>query len=139
MFRTLTWIGVTLISGAAAVAQPNFAPVEETGFQPIFDGKSLKGWDCDPDFFRVEGEAIVGETAADKQPKQNIFCIWREGQPADFELRLQYRLSGGPGGNSGIQYRSIDRPDVAKWVLQAYQADIDAAPRYTGMLYEERG
>jgi 3-keto-disaccharide hydrolase len=139
MFRTLTWIGLTLISAAAAVAQPNFAPVEETGFQPIFDGQSLKGWDCDPDFFRVEGEAIVGETAADKQPKQNIFCIWREGQPADFELRLQYRLSGGPGGNSGIQYRSADRPDVAKWVLQGYQADIDAAQRYTGMLYEERG
>jgi 3-keto-disaccharide hydrolase len=139
MFRTLTWIGLTLISAAVAVAQPNFAPVEETGFQPIFDGKSLKGWDCDPDFFRVEGEAIVGETAADKQPKQNIFCIWREGQPADFELRLQYRLSGGPGGNSGIQYRSMDRPDVAKWVLQGYQADIDEAQRYTGMLYEERG
>src|SRR5688572_14991224 len=87
------------------------APVEETGFTSMFDGKSLKGWDCDPEFFRVEGEAIVGETKADKQPKQNIFCIWREGQPADFELKLQYRLTGSPRANSGIQYRSEELPN----------------------------
>ena len=114
------------------------APVEETGFTSMFDGKSLKGWDCDPEFFRVEGEAIVGETKADKQPKQNIFCIWREGQPADFELKLQYRLTGSPRANSGIQYRSEELPNVAKWVLKGYQADIDAAQQYTGMVYEER-
>src|SRR5262249_23363 len=111
-------------------------PLEETGFRPIFDGQSLKGWDCDPDFWRVENGAIVGESKADHQPKQNIFCVWREGKPADFELKLQYRLTG---GNSGIQYRSIERPDVAKWVMQGYQADIDAAQQYTGQVYEERG
>src|SRR6267154_929158 len=92
------------------------APLEETGFRPIFDGQSLKGWDCDPDFWKVEGGAIVGETKADHQPAQNIFCIWREGKPADFELKVQYRLSGADSGNSGFQYRSIERPDVAKWV-----------------------
>ena len=42
-------------------------------------------------------------------------------------------------GNSGIQYRSIERPDVAKWVMQGYQADIDLKQRYTGQIYEERG
>jgi len=30
-------------------------------------------------------------------------------------------------------------PEVAKWVLKCYQADIDAAQRYTGQIYEERG
>jgi len=117
----------------------NFEPVEETGFKSMFDGQSLKGWDCDSEFFRAEGGAIVGETAAGHQPKQNIFCIWREGQPGDFELKLQYKLSGGPGGNSGIQYRSAELPEVARWVLKGYQADIDAQQQYTGMLYEERG
>jgi len=116
----------------------NFEPVEEVGFKPMFDGQSLKGWDCDPVFFRVEGGAIVGETTASHQPTQNIFCIWRDGQPGDFELKLQYKLSGGPGGNSGIQYRSAELPEVGKWVLKGYQADIDAAQQYTGMLYEER-
>jgi hypothetical protein len=81
---------------------------------------------------------MTGQTSASHMPEQNIFCIWRGGKPADFDLKLQYRLTG-DGGNSGIQYRSIERPDVAKWVLQGYQADIDAAQRYTGQIYEERG
>jgi hypothetical protein len=113
--------------------------LEETGFRSIFDGQSLKGWDCDPDFWRVEGGAIVGETRADHQPAQNIFCIWRGGKPADFEFKVEYRLTGASSGNSGFQYRSIERPDVAKWVMQGYQADIDAQQRYTGQIYEERG
>src|SRR5438552_6939750 len=87
------------------------APVEETGFRPIFDGQSLKGWDCDPDFWRVENGILVGETKADHQPKQNIFCVWRGGKPADFELKLQYRMSGADSGNSGIQYRSVEMPE----------------------------
>ena len=28
-------------------------PLEETGFVSMFDGKTLKGWEGDPDFFRV--------------------------------------------------------------------------------------
>jgi hypothetical protein len=115
------------------------APLEETGFRQIFDGKSLKGWDCDPAFWRVEDGAIVGETKTDHQPPQNIFCIWRDGKPGDFELKLQYRLSGADTGNSGIQYRSVELPDVANWVLKGYQADIDARQQFTGQIYEERG
>ncbi len=115
------------------------APLEEAGFRPIFDGKSMTGWDCDADFWRVEGEAIVGETAVGHQPKQNIFCIWRGGSPGNFELKLQYKLTGADSGNSGIQYRSVELPAVARWVLKGYQADIDAQQRYTGQIYEERG
>lgn len=116
-----------------------FITLDETGYHPMFDGQSLKGWDCDADFWRVEGGAIVGETKADHQPPQNIFCIWRDGKPADFDLKLQYRLTGADTGNSGVQYRSIERPDVARWVMQGYQADIDARQQYTGQIYEERG
>lgn len=112
-------------------------PLEETGFQQIFDGKSLEGWDCDTNFWRVEGSAMVGETKPDHQPKQNIFCIWRGGEPADFEFKAQYRLTG-TNGNSGIQYRSVERNDIAKWVLQGYQADIDLHQMFTGQIYEER-
>jgi hypothetical protein len=114
-------------------------PLVESGFKPIFDGKTLNGWDCDPDFWRVEGGAIIGESRLDHQPKQNTFCIWKGGQPGDFELKLEYKLTGVNDGNSGIQYRSIERPDVAKWVMEGYQADIDLAQRFTGQIYEERG
>jgi hypothetical protein len=113
--------------------------MQESGFRQIFDGKTLKGWDCDPDFWRAEDGSMVGETKQDHQPKQNTFCIWKGGQPGDFDLRLQYRMTGVNDGNSGVQYRSIERPDVARWVMQGYQADIDLKQVYTGQIYEERG
>jgi hypothetical protein len=114
------------------------APLAETGFRQIFDGKSLDGWDCDTDFWSVENGVMTGQTRADHQPKQNIFCIWKGGSPADFELKMQYKLTG-ETGNSGVQYRSVELPNVAKWVLKGYQADIDGRQQYTGQIYEERG
>jgi hypothetical protein len=107
-----------------------------TGFHSIFDGKTTNGWDADPAFWRVENGELIGETAAQKQPKQNTFAIWRGAEPADFELKAEYRITG---GNSGIQYRSVELPEIGKWVMKGYQADIDAANRYTGQVYEERG
>ena len=127
-----------LVLAASALAQNQVPALAETGFQTIFDGKSLSGWDGDPDFWRVEGGEIVGETKADHQPKQNTFQIWRGAKPGDFELKMQYKLTGAQA-NSGLQYRSVELPDVAKWVLKGYQADIDVAQTYTGQLYEERG
>ena len=109
--------------------------LEETGFQQIFDGKTLNGWDGDPNFWRVENETIVGEATPGKQPKQNTFLIWRGGNPANFELKLQFRLTG---FNSGIQYRSIELPNI-RWAMKGYQADMDGAQAYTGQIYEERG
>jgi hypothetical protein len=115
------------------------AAYEEMGYQRIFDGNTLEGWDCDPDFWRAQAGSIIGETTLEHQPKQNTFCIWKGGTPANFDLRLEYRLTGTNDGNSGIQYRSIERPDIAKWVMQGYQADIDLKQKYTGQIYEERG
>ena len=134
-------MGLVLANGVFAqdTLSKLIPPLKESGFEQIFNGKTLVGWDCDPEFWRVADGAIVGESAKNHQPKQNIFCIWKEGQPANFDLRLQYRLTGVNDGNSGIQYRSIERPDVAKWVLQGYQADIDLKQTYTGQIYEERG
>jgi 3-keto-disaccharide hydrolase len=115
------------------------------GFKAIFDGTSLKDWDGDPDYWRVEGGALVGETTEAKPLKENTFLIYRGGAPADFELKVEFRISN---TNSGIQYRSVHLPPgtpsgngsvAGKWVLKGYQADIDIANQYTGMLYEERG
>ncbi len=132
----LAMAGSALLFGQAR--GPAVGPLEETGFQKIFDGDSLKGWDCDPDFWRVENGIMVGATTAEHQPKQNIFCIWKGGSPADFELKLEYKLTG-ETGNSGVQYRSVELPNVAKWVMKGYQADIDGKQVYTGQVYEERG
>jgi len=123
--------------GGGGPRGPAVGMLEESGFKSMFDG-SLKGWDCDPDFWRAENGEIIGETRADHQPPQNIFCIWKGGSPADFEFKMQYKLTG-ETGNSGVQYRSIELPSVAKWVMKGYQADIDGRQVYTGQVYEERG
>jgi len=123
------------LSIALAIAPLFAAP----NFVPIFDGNTLNGWDGDPAYWRVENGAIVGETKPGAIPKQNTFLIWRGGSPADFELQAEYRLTG---GNSGIQYRSSELPDIRsapRWIMKGYQADIDAEQRYTGQVYEERG
>jgi hypothetical protein len=140
VFRVLSPLRLSslLIFSLALLAQrgaPPVPPLEETGFQSIFDGRSMNGWDGDPNFWRIEGGALVGQTTTDKQPDQNTFLIWRAGSPADFELKLQFKLTG---YNSGIQFRSIELPDI-KWAMKGYQADMDGEQRYTGQIYEERG
>jgi 3-keto-disaccharide hydrolase len=124
-----------------------FDAADRAGFTPIFDGSTLKGWDGDSAFWRVEAGTIVGETTAEKPLKQNTFLIYRGDEPGDFELKLQFRMNA---TNSGVQFRSVQVPEgtpagggggepVGKWVLKGYQADIDFDNRYTGMFYEERG
>lgn len=105
----------------------------EAGFVSLFDGQSLQGWEGNKAFWSVRDGAITGQTTAENPTRGNTFLIWRGGQVADFELRLQFRMVG---GNSGIQYRSTDH---GNFVVGGYQADIDASNTFTGILYEERG
>lgn len=128
---------VSLTTPAAAQrGMPDPLSDDMTGFEPIFDGKTLAGWDGDTDFWRAEGGSIIGETTAEKPLKENTFLIWRGGEPSDFELKIEYRINS---TNSGVQYRSVELPDVGKWVLKGYQADIDADNQWSGQIYEERG
>ncbi len=133
---------------AAAFAQPKKGPGgprtipidpividDRSGFESIFDG-TLKGWDGDTAYWRAEGDTIVGETTKENPLTRNTFLIWRGGQPADFELKLDYKINN---TNSGVQYRSVEMPEVGKWVMKGYQADIDFPNVFTGQLYEERG
>ena len=103
-------------AGGGGNNRPEVIPFEDhSGFQPIFDGKTLNGWDGDPTFWRVEKGAIVGESTPEKQVKVNTFAVWRGGQPKDFELKLEFRINS---TNSGIQYRSVELLEVGKWVLK---------------------
>ncbi len=130
----------TCLMSAALWAQQTY-PVpadasDETGFELIFDGKTLKNWDGDPTYWRVENGCLVGEVTPETLLKRNTFIIWRGGVTRDFELKVDYRISD--RGNSGINYRSVELPDL-KWAMRGYQADIDGQNKYTGQNYEERG
>jgi hypothetical protein len=121
--------------------RPEPAAGDEPGFKPIFDGKTLDGWEGDPKYWRVEDGALVGEVTPETLLKSNTFIIWRGGAPKDFELKADYRITS--GGNSGINYRSVVVPDKVvpenKFAMRGYQADIDGQNRYTGQNYEEKG
>jgi hypothetical protein len=127
--------------GPRGAAPLNFE--DRTGFQSIFDG-TMKNWDGDAAYWKAEGDALVGTTTAENPLEENTFVIWRGGEPGDFELNVEYRMSA---TNSGIQFRSTHVPPggqgrgavTGKWALKGYQADIDFANQYTGMVYEERG
>ncbi len=115
---------------------PQTEPDDAEGFVPLFDGKTLAGWDGDPTFWRAENGIIVGETTPEKVVKINNFLIWRGGTVKDFELKVEFRLSG---TNSGIQYRSTELPDLGKWILKGYQADMDFGQMFVGNVHDERG
>ena len=108
----------------------------EPGFTPIFDGRTLQGWEGDPLYWRVENGAIVGEVTPQTLLQRNTFLVWRGGTVDDFELRVEYRITN--PGNSGISYRNAEVPGVPH-ALTGYQADLDGPKRYVGSNYEERG
>jgi len=115
---------------------PRFVEEDSMGFTSIFDGKSFGDWQGDPTYWRVEDGNIIGEVTAETLLKRNSFLIWRGGQPGDFELKLEYKVS--KSGNSGINYRSVEVEEVP-YALKGYQCDIDGGGRWSGQNYEERG
>lgn len=133
---TLSHAAEPTTNAAAAAATP------EAGFVPIFNGATLEGWDGDSRYWRVENSCLVGEITPQNLLQQNSFIVWRGGKPADFELKVEYRISA--QGNSGINYRSTEI-EGQKFLLRGYQADIDGPEknrpplRHTGQNYEERG
>ena len=132
-------LSVWLIGGSPGMGQAKTgkpaAKKDKEGFVQLFDGKTLNGWEGDTDYWRVENGSLVGEITPDKTLKTNSFLIWKGGQPKDFELKAQFRIT--KSGNSGINYRSEQLKDVP-FALKGYQADIDGNNHYTGQNYEER-
>lgn len=123
---------VLLISSCSSSGQ---SKPDKNGFVQIFDCKTLKGWDGDPTYWRVENGNLVGEITPATLLKTNSFIIWRGGKPADFELTMEFKIT--KAGNSGMNYRSGELPAIPH-ALKGYQADIDGANHYTGQNYEER-
>jgi hypothetical protein len=119
-----------------ADGEPPAAAKPPEGFESIFNGRDLTGWDGNPKYWKVEDGCLTGTTEG--KLDHNRFIVWRGGKPRNFELRVKVKVT--PGGNSGLQYRSVERPDLGAEVVVGYQCDVVAnRPDYNGMLYEERG
>ncbi len=130
-----------LLSSLALAASVLATHAADAGFKSIFNGKDLSGWEGLSQFWSVRDGALTGQTKTQEELKSNTFLVYKDAQPANFELRLQFKLTPNNDknqANSGVQYRSKVL-DAATFSVGGYQADIDSTGRYAGMLYEEKG
>jgi hypothetical protein len=151
-------IGAAAARQAAPAQEAVFAFTEPSpldfndhrGYVSLFDGKSLKGWDGNPKFWRVEDGAIVGESTP-TNPSGNSYIVYRDLVAKDFTLKFEIKIEG--DGGSGIQYRSKTglpwlapiAPNVTanvgavnlNWMMTGPQADFWPSEVYTGQFYSE--
>ncbi|MBY0525907.1 MAG: DUF1080 domain-containing protein [Gemmataceae bacterium] len=101
--------------------------------KPLFDGKSLKGWEGETDkTWRIEDGAIVGGTLDAMVPRNEFLCT--TASFGDFELKVRFKLLGDKTqANAGVQFRTKRIPKHHEVI--GYQADI--GQQYWGALYDE--
>ncbi len=107
---------------------------QKDGWTPLFDGKTLNGWNQKGGQakYRVENGEIIGSTVA-KTP--NSFLCTNE-EYGDFILELELKVDDKM--NSGIQFRSLSKPDYQEGRVHGYQMEIDPSPRaWSGGIYDE--
>src|SRR5260370_6923170 len=64
--------------------RPEPATGDEPGFTPIFDGKTLNGWERDPKYWPVEEGVMAGEITPETPIKSNTFITWPPTPPKHF-------------------------------------------------------
>lgn len=135
-----------------------------SGWTPIFDGKTLDGWDGNPAVWKAENGTITAESTAERRVG-STFIIWRGGEPADFELKLEIkadtdihsgvfyrgtvgpnppRPGGAPARGAGAATPSRPQPAFAvpadpKWNVRGYSLDFDYDPDNDGNVQDTGG
>lgn len=122
---------------------------DEEGFRPLFDGKTLEGWEQHGGKaeYRVEDGQIVGRSVPNTP---NSFLCTRQ-EFGDFILEVEWKVD--PKLNSGIQIRSQVFPEPTQAVIDGktyrfpadrvhgYQVEIDPDVErgrlWSGGIYDE--
>jgi hypothetical protein len=124
---------------------------DREGWTPLFDGKTLSGWDGNPAVWSVRDGAITAESTRERRVG-STHLIWRGEEVGDFELKLEVKLEGDI--HSGIAYRSyvstasptagrsnaaaLQVPADPKWTLLGPGLDYDYDRKMAGNV-EDRG
>lgn len=115
-FRSVFVLAIVLpVLSAAAQAQ-------EPDLVPLFDGRSLDGWEGNLELFRVVDGSIVGGTLDSRIVADEFLCTTEEF--GDFELRVEARMTSGQIG--GVQFRGKRVPGSTQ--VGGYQADMGFVP-----------
>ena len=107
-------------------------PAPGAGAKPVFDGKSLAGWEGNPKIWTVKDGVIAGGSLTETVQRNEFLAT--EKSYADFELRAKIKITGAGGFiNSGIQIRSQRVPNDSE--MAGYQCD--AGDGWWGKIYDE--
>ncbi len=126
-------------SAAAMMVMLLWSPVEASdppqGFESLFNGNDLKGWEGKQEWFRVRDAAVVAGTLERRIPNNEFLCTEKE--YGDFVLKLKAKLVGPANANAGIQIRSRRIPNHHE--VKGYQVDmaIQGERNIWGALYDE--
>lgn len=100
----------------------------------LFDGKTFKGWNQKNGQakYTIEKGEIVGSTVANTP--NSFMCTDQE--YGDFILELDLKVDNSM--NSGIQIRSLSKPEYQNSRVHGYQIEIDPSDRgWSGGVYDE--
>lgn len=125
---------VFLVVAGAAVSVRPVAAQQESGWEPLFDGKTLAGWvqRGGKASYRVENGEIVG--ASVPNTPNSFLCTKRSF--SDFVLEYEFKVH--PKLNSGVQIRSNSVESYQNGRVHGYQVEIDPSDRaWTGGIYDE--
>ncbi len=124
--RHLTWIlGLLLVSGTVSGEDKN-------DFVPLFDGKNLDDWEQKNGTatYRVEDGTVLGKTS---EGSPNSFLCTKKNY-SDFELLFEVKVDNEL--NSGVQIRSVSKPDIKNGRVHGPQVEI-ATNGTAGFIYGE--
>jgi hypothetical protein len=107
---------------------------KKDGWISLFNGKDLTGWHQlnGQAKYHVEKGEIVGTTVSNTP---NSFLA-TDKDYGDFILELDLLVTDNM--NSGIQFRSISKPDIKDGRVHGYQCEVDPSARaWSGGIYDE--
>jgi hypothetical protein len=107
---------------------------QKENWTSLFDGKTLKGWNQKNGQakYTVENGEIVGTTVANTT---NSFLCTNE-EYGDFIFEVDLKVENAM--NSGIQFRSLSKPDYQNNRVHGYQMEVDPTARsWSGGIYDE--
>jgi hypothetical protein len=119
---------------AGAAANIERAPVRSDNAKPLFDGKSLEGWESPtPKLWSVQDGCLTGGDGH-KIPYNDFLCT--KASYSNFVLHLKIKLTGDPKTgfiNSGIQIRTHRKEGHE---VCGYQCDY-GEPEWYAAIYDE--
>ncbi len=124
---------LALVAASTGIDFEKMPNPNENQWTELFNGQDLSGWTQKNGtaMYRVEDGAIVGKTS----PGSPNSFLCTEQTFADFELAFEVMVDSGL--NSGVQIRSLSKPDYQNGRVHGPQVEIEQSPGESGYLYSE--